>query len=734
MTSDSSTPPVALPLDEQTRERKRRQREIAAVIAMIILVLALTLFQLNFLGADSWIYFALFNINLVLMFAVALLVIRNVIKLLIERRRNVFGAKLRTRLVVMFIALTLAPTVAMFLAANRIVNTSVDYWFKNQVEGSMEAALDVGQSFYTSAADRLRIRAESIAKELKKNPFTNTNELSHLFKQNQQGYGLTAIGLIGAQQEELFWEEPASFASIWQQARTRIMWEHINTQQFGSLLWASEKADYVIGVLALQHGQKGYLVVAESIGQGLMLKLANISRGFEEYMAMKNLKRPLKVSFSLILGVLSLLVLFGATWLGFRLSRELMAPVLALAEGTDRIAQGDLSFRLQDAGKDEIGQLVNSFNRMAADLEQSRDDVNTAYAILSQQNEDIVARNAYTEAVLDTITSGVISLDESGRISTANKAAGAILGVEPAQLMGRRPELFLQGEYLTIIEDMFTSLHQRPESHWQRQIDLTLQDKVWKLLVNAVALRGADGIIRGVVAVFEDITELERMQRMAAWREVARRIAHEIKNPLTPIKLSAQRIEKKFGASIEDPVFTQCTGLIVKQVELLQQMVQEFSNFAKLPEVVLRPTNITPLLDETAALFIHGHSNITWNMHIDTPLPTILMDEKALSRALMNILTNAVEASEHSKNPTISLTAQHDTEAGVLHIHIADNGAGLSAEERSRMFDPYFTRKKGGTGLGLAIVRSIINDHHGYVRARTNPAGGIIVTIELPVP
>ncbi len=782
---------LTVPLIDHARERKRRLREIIAAIVLLLLVFVVTWAQINVFGADSWLYLAFFNINLVLLVIVLFLVGRNVVKLVIERKRNVFGSKLRTRLVLLFLALTLIPTLIMFIASNRVVATSVDYWFKNQVEGSMEAALEVGQSFYTAAAKRLQNSSAAISHHveptltMEKNedakdsivPLspTATEDLDQLLAGKQNEYGLAAIAIIDPSHNAFFWHESQVLREnwtvwpIWNEASKSINWHHVEEQHFGSMLWAGDNADYVITVSAIDGGKKGYLVVAENIGQGLTHKLEEINHGLKKYMALKNLKKPLKVSFTLILGVLSILVVFAATWLGFRLSRELTAPILALAEGTNRIAQGDLAFRLQDSATDEIGQLVASFNLMASDLEQNRVNLTSAHELLTHQNELMTARSAYIEAVLDTIAAGVISLDKHGRINTVNKAAGSILGIAPSSLKGQNPLTFLRGEYLAAMDHMVTSLQQRPESHWQRQIDINLNDKAWKLLVNAVALRGSDGATRGIVAIFEDITELERMQRMAAWREVARRIAHEIKNPLTPIKLSAQRLERKFGKQIEDPAFEQCTSLIVKQVEHLQQMVQEFSAFAKLPEVTPLRGDITPLLEELVGLFTNGHSHIHWELRILQTLPPILMDEEALHRALMNVMTNAVDAvtqhehmlaeqaaqSASAENindgdapatqaphdniapepyyPSIIITALHESELALVRIVVADNGPGLSPEERSRMFEPYFTRKKGGTGLGLSIVRSVLNDHHGYARALSNPKGGTIVTMELPV-
>ena len=720
--------------EELTRERRRRQRELIAAGVLVLVVLVATWVELTFFGVDSWMFLALFNVNLLLSLVVLFLVVRNSIKLLVERRRNVPGAKLRTRLVLMFMLLSLAPTVIMFLASNRVVATSVDYWFKNQAENAMDAALDVGQSFYTASASRLRARAELISREVaeRRTPW-GSPAADALLDRRAREYGLIAVGFVTPAHAERNWHAPSEFAPVWDEARKRIAWDHVAAQRFGSLLWAGDTADYVIGALAIDAGRTGYLVVAESIGQGLMLKLDRISKGFEEYKSLKNLKRPLKVSFTLILGILSLLVVLGALWLGLRLSRELTAPILALADGADRIAKGDLDVRLEDSAQDEIGQLVRAFNKMAGDLAHNRQSLTEANRLLAQSNAEIAGRNAYIEAVLDNIAAGVISLDASGRIQPVNKAAASILGTPSERLKGRRPAAFLDGPYLDIIDDMLTQLHRRPEMHWERQMDLSGSDRALKLLVHAVALRGVDGSVDGIVAVFEDISELERMQRMAAWREVARRIAHEIKNPLTPIKLSAQRLERKFGPRVDDPVFGQCTALIVKQVEHLQQMVQEFSTFAKLPEVTPRAGDITPLLEEVTGLFRHGHSRIAWQVDIAPALPPVRMDGEALHRAFINILTNAIEALEGTATPSINVQASHDAERARVRVEIADNGPGLTPEERSRMFEPYFTSKKGGTGLGLSIVRSIVNDHGGHVRAAGAPGGGTVVTVELPV-
>lgn len=711
------------------KEKRRRRYELLAAFILVLVVMGGTWAQLTFYGVDSWMFIAFLNINSIFMLIILFLVARNMVKLIMERRRKVFGARIRTRLVVVFISLSLIPTVLMFLASNRVVGTSVDYWFTRQTENALEAALDVGQSFYAASADRLKSRSEAIMKEILQRRFLwGGSGMDTLLQTKQKEYGLTMLGVVSPQGKELYWHASPVFTEGWQEAKKRIDWEHVAQKQFGSLLWATNDADYVIGVLAVDNGRTGYLVTAESIGQGLLAKLESISKGFEEYAQLKQLKKPLKVSFQLILGVLGMITIFGSIWFGFRLSKEFTAPILALAQGTTRVAQGDLDFRLEDKGADELGLLVDSFNRMAQDLQQGRTSLTKANAMLAEHNR-------YIETVLDNITTGVITLDVSGNILTVNKAACTIFNTKSCLLEGQNPAQFLPPVYASVFNSMLDSLRKHPERNWKWQEDFILGDRSWKLVLHAIALSGPGGI-RAYVIVIEDITEMEKMQRMAAWREVARRIAHEIKNPLTPIKLSAQRLDKKFGKQIQDPVFGQCTELIVKQVERLQDMVQEFSSFAKLPEVHLAPGDVAPLLNEIVSLFRNSHSSIKWELDIPDNLPQLAMDQAALHRALLNIFMNSAEALETlppENERRVKASVIHDAAHGHLRFIITDTGPGLNPEERERMFEPYFSRKKGGTGLGLAIVKSIIADHRGTVRAVSAQGGGTSIILDFPV-
>lgn len=723
------------PAEQRQRERKRRRRELLFAAVAFILVLVLTSIQLDQFQSGDALFVFMFNVNFVLLIGILLVVLRNGLKLLLERRRRVLGSRLRTRLVLSFVVLSLLPCLLMFLITTKYVQLSMDFWFKDQVENSMDAALELASNVYEKVGTATVAQSRNIREEVAERGLTwGGQSMDALMERKQREYRMALIGLYFSDGRQRNWHGDRESMEAWETARAEISLEQANSQGFAYSLIEGKKKDYIFSLLAVDGGKSGYLVTAYDMGEGFKSRMDRIARGSGEYSKLRKIKKPLKHMLYSSLGVLTALIMLGAIWFGFRLARELSAPIFALAAGTDRISKGDLSVRLSDSSQDEFGMLIRSFNRMAQDLEQSRQETTTAYSMLETQNQQIARHSKYIETVLNNIAAGVVSFDSNGYINTVNRSACDILGMEPEELIGKRIEDFMpehHGKMAWAIRERF---RQRLETRAQRSISVPIGGEERRLLVNVVGF-STDEVYRGAVAVFEDISELERMQRMAAWREVARRIAHEIKNPLTPIKLSAQRIARKFGGQVQDPAFAQSTELIVRQVEHLQSMVQEFSAFAKLPEVIPQPGRLEPLLETITELFRNSHTKISWELHIPSPLPQLPMDKDALNRAFMNILTNAVEVllQSCSPDPTVRITATCHATLNHVRIDFADNGPGLSEEERSRLFEPYFSRKKGGTGLGLTIVRSIVTDHRGYVRALPRDGGGAIITMELPL-
>ncbi|WP_291329193.1 ATP-binding protein [Desulfovibrio sp. UCD-KL4C] len=717
-----------------TKQRKKRQREYFVAFLCLLIFVALSFVQLKYIGVNSYLFVGLFNLNFILLLVVLFIVVRNGVKLLLERRRKVLGSKLRTRMVLSFMSLSLIPTLLMFFMAMQFVQVSVDYWFKNQVEDSMVQSLELGRAFYASAQQGLERRGNNVLKTIKANHYAWGGKSMNQFLTIKLGeYDLGLLGVLQPDGEKLNWHSEGSWEKAWSEIYNKVDWKNMREHpHFWSTIHPMPGNDMVIGVLPVDDARTGFLIIGENIGQGLLFKLDKVVRGLDEYKQLKTLKYPLKMSLYLTLGVTTLLIILGSIWFGFRLSKELSAPIQALAAGSQRIARGDLTVRLEDNSDDELGFMVQSFNRMAEDLEESQKSLKTANDRLAQQNQELERRGRYMEAVLNNITAGVISLDEQGKISTVNNAIEEMLGITARFVHGKDPlSLLPEGDLASLISDARSHMASSPYSQWQRQLSLMVEGRHRKFLVNVVALKSTNGN-NGIIAVFEDITELEKMQRIAAWREVARRIAHEIKNPLTPIKLSAQRLQRKFGQQVTDGVFRESTDLIITQVEHLQQMVQEFSAYAKLPEVKLTPGNITPLLEEIVSMYRNSHTNISWDLELLSKIPDQELDHEALRRTLINLLTNAAEALGDCENPSVKISVMHDPTLGWLRIEVQDNGPGLSSDERSRMFEPYFSSKKSGTGLGLTIVKSIITDHRGFIRVKPAQPHGTVFVIELP--
>jgi two-component system nitrogen regulation sensor histidine kinase NtrY len=715
------------------REQKRRKREYILALVFLLLILGLTWAELKYLSGDYYLILNLLIINVVLLLAMIFYVARNAVRLMLERRRRVLGSKLRTRLVLAFISLSLIPTALIYLVSVKFVQTSVDYWFKGQVEESMEQALELGRAFYGSAQDRLERRGANMIAEIKKSEFAWGGKAMDKYLNDKFGeYDLSLVGVINPEGNEQNTHATAQWSQAWPEIKGKIDWQSLKADpRSWTTIIPKPGSDLVLGVTPVDEGRSGYLVIGETVGQGLLHRLDQIVRGLDEYKKLKTRKYPWKMNLYLTMGVMAMLIILGAIWFGFRLAKELSAPVQALAAGTERIARGDLSVRLEDRSDDELGFLVQSFNRMAADLEQSQKSVQQANERLAQQNQELERRGQYIEAVLNNITSGVISMDAEGRIGTVNTAAEHILGVPGAMLIGKLPHTLLSGDFADMMKEALTHVSANPGTLWQRQIDLPVRSRTIKALVNVVSLRNVGGREAGHVVVLEDITELEKIQRLAAWREVARRIAHEIKNPLTPIKLSAQRLQRKYGERVAEKVFDDCTELIVKQVERLQNMVTEFSAYAKLPEVQPRPDTLAPVLEEVVAMFENTHRRIAWELEFLTPIDIFAFDREAIRKVLINLFTNAAEALRGQRTGRVTVRAAHDKGAGVVSITVADNGPGLP-KDSSRMFEPYYTEKKGGTGLGLTIVRSIVADHRGQVRAKPNVPKGTVFIVELP--
>jgi two-component system nitrogen regulation sensor histidine kinase NtrY len=464
----------------------------------------------------------------------------------------------------------------------------------------------------------------------------------------------------------------------------------------------------VVGVVAASH----------FIPKSLTAKMREISQAFVEYKQLKILKRPIKFSYMMALLMVTLLILFSATWFGMRLSKDITIPIKELAEATHRIANGDLNFRIPLKASDEIGMLVQSFNQMTGDLQVSR--------------SELEQRKKYMEIVLKNVAAGVISIDEKGMVTTINTSAEQILEIKGEEALGKRFSEVLAKEYVKQIEELLTELKSSRKDAIEKQLTVNLKGKSLALLVNLTALKDEEGGPLGIVAVFDDLTQLIKAQRMAAWREVARRIAHEIKNPLTPIQLSAQRLRKRYLGKLQEDrtIFDECTRTIVRQVEELKGMVNEFSNFARMPASQPTPNHLNEIIQETLVLFQEAHKQVRFEF-IPQGLPVFNIDRDQMKRVMINLIKNSLAAV--GRDGEIKVQTSYDSKLQMVRLEVSDNGCGIPDEDKRRLFEPYYSTKKSGTGLGLTIVNAIIADHYGYIRVRDNEPKGTTFLIELPV-
>jgi len=715
-------------------DERRRRNEIVIIGIISVLIVILTTIEMKFpqVGgnipiANNIVIFSLININIILILLLIFLVIRNLVKLIFERKRKVLGARLRTKLVVAFISLSLVPTILLFFVAVGFITNSIEHWFKAQVEQSLQGSLEVAQTYYRDFANNTVSAAKQISQHLsKQQTFKGAREIRLLREQleaKRKEYHLSTLGIFLKGEGESIRVEDSTLKTFFLPPPKDMLEAGFSGKEVSRILSVGE-GEVITGIAPLFNPSEmgevvGAVAASHFIPKSLTVKMREISQAFVEYKQMKILKKPIKFSYIMALLMVTLLIVFSAIWFGFRLAKDITVPIKELAEATHRIAAGDLNFRIQMNAADEIGMLVQSFNQMTGDLQVSR--------------SELEQRKKYMEIVLKNVAAGVISIDEKGMITTINTSAEQMLEVKGEEILEKRFSEVLAKEYVEQIERLLSGLKSSRNDSIERQLTVNLKGKSLFLLFNLTALKDEEGKPLGVVAVFDDLTELMKAQRMAAWREVARRIAHEIKNPLTPIQLSAQRLRKRYLEKLQEDgaVFDECTRTIVKQVEELKEMVNEFSNFARMPASTPTPNHLNEIIQETLILFKEARKQVHFNFIPQQDLPVFNMDRDQMKRVMINLVKNSLAAIE--REGEIKIQTSYDPKLQMVRLEVSDDGCGIPDEEKGRLFEPYYSTKKTGTGLGLTIVNAIVTDHNGYIRVRDNKPKGTTFLIELPV-
>jgi two-component system nitrogen regulation sensor histidine kinase NtrY len=486
----------------------------------------------------------------------------------------------------------------------------------------------------------------------------------------------------------------------------------------------------------------GVVIASDHLAGEFAEHSRRITEAYEQYRALAVLKRPLEGVYLSLFVMMTLMILVSATWTGLYLAKRITRPVQMLAAGAREIGAGRLDHRIEPETRDEFGSLVEAFNTMAGELAGSQRKLERSRLDLERKNQQLDERRRYIETVLERIATGVISLGADGRIGTINVAALRLLELDGAVVGARAEDVFAR-EDLRPLEALLKRMHPGAADPAAQEIALTREGRELHLATAATPLQGEEGEFTGSVLVFDDVTPLIRTQRVAAWRDVARRLAHEIKNPLTPIQLCAERMRRHFGGAppAARALVEECTTTIVGEVESLKALVDEFAQFARMPAPRAVPSDLNAVLADTLALYKDLFHEVRIERRFADGLPAVRVDVEQIRRVVINLVDNAVEALGGStaaarpsgESPTIVVETRQDAANGVVRVTVSDNGPGISAADRDKLFMPYYSTKRRGSGLGLAIVRRIIAEHGGNIEVTDNVPSGTIFTIELPV-
>jgi two-component system, NtrC family, nitrogen regulation sensor histidine kinase NtrY len=752
-------------MSDQLKKEKRlieggmppRRRTVVWLLGGLVLLLLSMLVALQAFGlwtvvppdtaSDTLLLYALSSLNFAAFIVFTFIFVRSLLKLRRERRERQLGSKIKTRLIVYFISVSLLPITAMAVFSYLFLNRSIEKWFYLPPADVVKEAREVQQKAIQDQTRSLRETATIVAALIEEQPLLVDGRILSRLVENGHLAALKIISpdgeIIAEAQSQIPETERRELEQVIERARS----------SHGSDSSLMDGRGYDAVAVYLSGGR--YLIIAPARRSDS--SLSELTTSWQnEYNKLVARQRKVRLLGLSTLGLMTLLLLFASTWVAIHLARGIATPIRALAEASNEVARGNLSHRVQTIAEDELALLADSFNQMTAQLSDNRDRIEAGAEELRDKNLALEERSNYIVTVLESLSTGVISLDESDRVTTINAAAAAMLRLED------RPHGDVTLSEITSTDDraMLDRLLRRARRTGRatEQTELargSLPDgEAIPVALTATALMATSERGRGVVLVMEDLSELLAAQRAAAWSEVARRMAHEIKNPLTPIQLSAERIAKNFhrsgngegnvwgngGANGHESaerarvaaVVDECTTTITREVAGLKAMVDEFSRFARLPHARLEAADLNEVVKQAVALYEDRLEGVRMDVHLARTLPAALLDAEQLRRVFVNLIDNALEALARVEGERrITVATAHAAARGVLLVEIADTGHGIARDALSRLFQPYFSTRGRGTGLGLAIVQRIIMEHGGHIRAEANRPRGAKFTIEL---
>ncbi len=735
-------------------ESKHRRATVvalaAATLLLVLLLSSLNAFKLSFLHPVStgeiFLFTALSVIVFLLFVMLLVLLLRNILRLLADQRSRVLGSRLRSRMLIGALLLSFAPALFMFLFSFGLMNRSIDRWFTQPVAELRDNSTRIAVELAHYVSLNARAEAESLARSPSFTEHYESADRTRLLDEIrthritlQGGFAVVYRDGFPVAQYQLPQSSDPPVVHAWLDENDGD--KSATFQDFpAAALKAAQRTDepvltvgesqYAVGDATI--GDGGLIVVGLPMPAGLSSTVEQIRNEAAQYWTLYRERRSIRTTYLLLLLLLTALIFFASSWLALYLSKQITRPVEALADAMNEIAEGQYDQRVTVSATQELGELVRSFNHMASDLEQSRSLAETSASQLSAANLTLEARRKELETILETIPSAVVTLDSEGAILQANRAFLNLVTPHQPRLTGIR----LATVFAPDVAAELTLLERRAQRMGIAATEFEMPTSAGILSLTAtIAVLDLGANKRGSILVIEDVTDFLRAQRQLAWKEVAQRVAHEIKNPLTPIALSAERIRRHMVRNLpESPgVIRRCVDVILSSVESMSTLVDQFAVLAQFPAAQPKPADLNAIV-ESAVMLFHGRlDNIRIEQRLSRELPPVMADSQALKRALANLIDNAAEAMQNSLLRVLSIETCLSENHGMAELVLADTGHGLTDDMRERLFLPYVSTKQRGTGLGLAIAAKIVQEHHGAIRAENNSPVGARFILELPL-
>ena len=657
--------------------------------------------------------------------------------MLMEWRRGVFGARFRVQLLLVFLLMAIAPSMLILLVGSDLIRQTVDRWFNVDVERMLVSSQSLGAALDASTLEASRVHARLLAREIEARGLlaaTEQGRLRRAMEARARERELDLVNVYASGREVVAVMDPR-LPPTWDPASGLALAEAAlaGREVEASLAFGAGRLARVAAPVRGADGKpEGAVVVSTFLPAEVAQAVREVRDGYTKFRETQTYREPILAFYRSLYLFPALLILFGAVWLALYLARRITTPLRLVAEGAQRIASGERGVRVDfPSGSEEFRALIASFNRMSERLARSEEEVEFSRGGLVRKNQELEERRRLTETVLETVGTGVVVVDQEATVTAVNAAAQRLLELD-AGTVGLPLDRVLRGPGREEIHALVLRLLSGRVSRQEREVIVPSHERDRHLAVTVVSQPGSLGSAPGALVVVDDLTPLMRAQKVAAWGEVARKLAHEIKNPLTPIQLSAQRVRKAWLKS--DPAFekilTECTRAIVDEVEALKNLVDEFAQFARLPAASLQPASLHDVIDQALSLYDGLFPGVAFERRLAPDLPPLRLDPDQMKRALINLVDNAVEATEGKGR--ILVATEYDRAEGRARLVVADDGPGIAPADRDRLFVPHFSTKKRGSGLGLAIVNRIVQEHLGTIRAEDNAPRGARFVVELP--